>query len=267
MAVALTPTSFPSMGGLPTEWAVDRRPVQAALFGAIGIIAGKPKGLMPPLVALVVDYLQDLSVRGQVFGEREWAAHLGAVAPAPAFPDDIESTFQSLRKNHMLVYIPTKVNGLPLTLTSLGELVKKHFPRSTTGYDYIAPAVFAELGNQAVEKSCWAFMTNDVLPDSRNKSYAEQQALVVDFSRRAKATYEIPKALEAAVCIFSQYVSSKPEARVRLFSDSPWTFTRCKESVQRYQVVVGGFAPAGLNVRSDCYGNDTIGVAGLRKFF
>src|ERR1700722_3670628 len=104
MAAALTPTSFPSTRGLPTEWAVDRRPVEAALFGAIGITAVNTKGLMPPLVALIVDYLQDLSVRGQVFGEREWAVHLGAVEPAPAFPDDIESTFKSLRKNHMLVY-------------------------------------------------------------------------------------------------------------------------------------------------------------------
>ena len=48
----------------------------------------------------------------------------------------------------------------------------------------------------------------------------------------------------------------------RLFSESPWTYTRCQENVQGYQIIVGGFAPAGLYVNHiHGYGNVNVGVA------
>ena len=42
--------------------------------------------------------------------------------------------------------------------------------------------------------------------------------------------------------------------------------TRCQENIQGYQVVVGGFAPAGLYVSYYRYDYDLLGVAALRKF-
>ncbi|MBA3815733.1 MAG: hypothetical protein H0X29_04275 [Parachlamydiaceae bacterium] len=105
-------------------------------------------------------------------------------------------------------------------------------------------------------------MTKDILPGSRNKSYAEQQTIVASLGNKSLG-YEVPKTLEAATCILAQFFYN---SKTRLFNDKPWTYTRCKENVQGYQMVVGGFASAGLDVNSDMYDYEYFGVAALRKF-
>ena len=76
----------------------------------------------------------------------------------------------------MLVRLPKTLNG-GLTLKSLGELAKKYFSNSDTGYNFIFPAIIQKLGDQSLAKSHWVIMTKDVLPESRNKSYEEQKKL------------------------------------------------------------------------------------------
>ena len=161
----------------------------------------------------------------------------------------------------MLVRLPKTLNG-GLTLKSLGELAKKYFSASNTGYRFIWPAIIQENGDKSINKSQWVLMTNDVLPGSRNKNYSEQQKIVADLAEKSLISYEVPETLESAACILSQYFG----ANICLFSDSPWTYTRCQENVQGYQVVVGGFAPAGLSVNYVNFDYSDIGVAALRKF-
>ena len=163
----------------------------------------------------------------------------------------------NIRETHVLVRMPKG-----LTLKSLGELAKKYFSQYSDGYRFIWSAIVQELGDKSIDKSHWVLMTKDVLPGSRNKSYGEQQKIVADLAEKSLISYEVPETLESAACILSQYFGSN----IRLFSDNPWTYTRCKENVQGYQVVVGGFAPAGLCVSYDDYDDDSIGVAALRKF-
>ena len=102
-------------------------------------------------------------------------------------------------------------------------------------------------------------MTKDVLPESRSKSYSDQQKLVAGLDAR-EPTYEVPRTLDAAVCILARFASSK----IRLFSN---TYTRCQEDVGGPQVVVGGFAAGGLYVNYNGCGAYPIGIAALRKFF
>jgi F-box-like len=163
----------------------------------------------------------------------------------------------------MLVRLPKTLNG-GLTLKSLGELAKKYFSDSDSGYRFIWAAIVQELGDKSIDKSHWVLMTKDVLPGSRAKSYGEQQKIVADLAEKSLISYEVPDTLESAVCILSQYFGSN----IRLFSDNPRTYTRCKNKVQGYQTIVGGFAPAGLDIRSYdfAYDYDNIGVAALRKF-
>jgi F-box-like len=162
----------------------------------------------------------------------------------------------------MLVRLPKTLNG-GLTLKSLGELAKKYFSAKDTGYRFILSAIIQEQGDKSIDKSRWVLMTKDVLPGSRDKIYAEQQKMVADLAEKSLISYEVPETLEAAACILSQYFGSN----IRLFSNNPWTYTRCKEKLQAYQIVVGGFAPAGLSVNlTRNYGSDEIGVAALRKF-
>ncbi len=69
--------------------------------------------------------------------------------------------------------------------------------------------------------------------------------------------------MKITACILSQYFF---DSKTRLFSNTPWTYTRCEEKVQEHQMAVGGFTPDGLDL---LWNNDTfnnIGVAAMRKF-
>ena len=75
----------------------------------------------------------------------------------------------------------------------------------------------------------------------------------------------MPKVLEAATSILMEYL--RTEKKERLYSDKPWTNTRCQEKVEGYQTAVGRFDPDGLYVCRNIYAPDYYGVAALRKFF
>lgn len=165
----------------------------------------------------------------------------------------------------MLVRLPKTLNG-GLTLKSLGELAKKYFSKSVSGYGYLWNVIDQELGDKSIDKSHWVLMTKDVLPGSTNKSYSEQQKIVADLAKKSLIGYEVPETLESAVCILSQYFDSK----IRLFSGgSPSASTRCKEKSQDtsypFQIIVGAFKPTGLGLFT-CGDYNFIGVAALRKF-
>ena len=97
---------------------------------------------------------------------------------------------------------------------------------------------------------------------------AAQEALVAEHAGSTDLPYRFPGALEAATAILSHYVRSGE----RLYSDSPWTYTRCQELVDdRYPVIVGGFSSGGLYVNGlngDCYDDffHGVGVASLQRF-
>ena len=146
-----------------------------------------------------------------------------------------------------------------MTLDYLEELIKS--PKGGghgTQYRAYGDAVSEAIGSQSPGKSYWVLMTRDVLDGSRNQRYKDQCALV---SRHQG--YTVPGVLEAAVVVLLHHVRSGE----RLYSDNPYTFTRCQEKVQKYQLIVGRFSSGGLHVNSSrsCY-DSPYGVAGLRKF-
>jgi hypothetical protein len=215
---------------------------------------------------MVVDYLEEYPS----FGESEWTTLCGRVDPAPSLPHDFSDIWngpcpiysgKKISETHMLVYIPATVDGKPFTLNKLGQIAKRFFPQNDKGYRSIGFHIVDELGDKPI-KSRWVLMTKDALPGSRNKSYAEQQNIVAKLADKSLG-YEVPDTLEATTCILVQFFY---DSKIRLFNDKPWTYTRCKENVQGYQMVVGGFAPAGLYVDFNGYDCDDIGVAALRKF-
>ena len=213
------------------------------------------------------------------FGNDKWAQFFGADVvknednreeisslPSDDFIADCKK-FKSIfpernAKNRlMLVRLPKTLNG-GITLKSLGELAKKYFSASDLGYRFIWSAIIQEHGDKSIDKSQWVLMTKDVLPESRNKSYCEQQKIVANLAEKFLVSYEVPEILTSAACILSQYFGSN----TRIFSDNPWTYTHCKEVVQGYQTFVGGFTPAGLYINYNYSVNVLIGVAVMRKF-
>ena len=208
-------------------------------------------------------------------GKPDWERYYGAVGEEPLLPDGLEAIMDSdcpfwpgnkVGDTHLLALIPEQVSDKPLTLDYLGELIKS--PQGVghkTQYrgDWYAQYVRPSIGNQVSGSSYWVLMTRDVLPGSRWKSYADQCALVSDHANRTGLPYEVPGALEAAVVMLLHHVRSGE----RLYSDNPYTYTRCRDKATNGNpVVVGGFSSGGLNVSDFHYDDNYDGVAGLRKF-
>lgn len=199
-------------------------------------------------------------VKGEVPGEDFRSLPVKEVIQAfrgikKVFPEKLE------RESLILVRMPKTLNG-GLTINRFGELLKQRFPRNVTGYRAIWVRIVQVIGDKPIEKSCWVLMTTDVLPGSRGKSYKEQEDLVRKVACEALVEFEIPEALDAITCILAEYFKSEK----RLCSDCPSTYSRCQEKVQGYQLDVGGFASAGLEVSYGSYAYDFIGALALKKF-
>jgi hypothetical protein len=168
-----------------------------------------------------------------------------------------------------LVLIPAKVDGAPFTLNLLKELIER--PKNgghKTQYSYYDSRVQTHIGAASPQASYWLLMTCDVLPESRNRKYADQKRLVTDHARRTDLPYELPSALEAATAILMHHVRDGEQ----LYREHPLTFTRCQDLVpyksREYPAVVGGFGFSGLYVQNPCtyVSGHSRGVAGCRKF-
>jgi hypothetical protein len=221
----------------------------------------------------------------KTLGEIEWKHYFGEVEPAPDLPTGVNDILDSacpfwpdrkVRDTHLLVLIPATVDEKPFTLNLLRELIQH--PKNgghKTEYEYYDEDTKAQFGNKSPGQSYWLLMTRDVLPESRNKMYAEQKKLVAAHASRTGLPYELPKALEAVTAILTHYVRNGE----RLYGDSPWTYTRCQELILyesegdpdesgKYPAVVGGFESSGLDVSYYDYDYDSVGgVAGCQKFF
>jgi hypothetical protein len=213
----------------------------------------------------------------KTLGEVEWRHYFGEVEPAPDLPKDMVTILDSacpfwpdkkVRDTHLLALIPATVDGEPFTLNLLGELIER--PKNggkETGYRDYKRTVKAQIGIASPAASYWLLMTCDVLPGSRNKRYADQKQLVVGHASRTGLPYEVPKALEAATVILTHHVRNGE----RLYSNSPWTYTRCQELIRsssggEFPPAIGGLGSSGLDVFCYASAYRSCGVAGCRKF-
>lgn len=206
------------------------------------------------------------------FGKAKWEKYFGDVGPEPSLPDHILEILRSpcpywqgkrVEDTHMLILIPKHVNGRPLTLNSLQELIRS--PKEggySTEYYRFYELDEREMGDQTIPFSYWILMTKDVIPNSRNKTYSEQQALL-------NGRYFLPAALEIATGILMHYV----ETGERFYADDPQTYTRCKQRPgENFHLVVGSFRRSGLVIYdcqdSYCIGDsryDYYGIGGVRR--
>jgi hypothetical protein len=210
----------------------------------------------------------------KAFGPKEWFIYFGAhLGNIPRLPTNITEILSSpclfwlgkkVHETHLLVLVPQTINDQPLTLKTLGELVNKPLIGPATQYSLFN---LGEYTDPAAPPSHWVLMTRDVIEESRNKTYPDQQTVL---SQKGHGVYAMPNILDATVCIFMEYVRSG----TRLYSDSPGTWTRCQQNDNaNWQLGVGCFSPGGpggeggLIVNDYCdYGEDC-GVAGMREFF
>jgi hypothetical protein len=208
-----------------------------------------------------------LELASKVFGKAQWEKYFGNIGVEPLLPKDIHQILfapcpfwpgKRIHETHLLVLVPQTVNGQPLTLKALGDLVKTPLKGNATKYRYF------ELGkhiDSPAPLSHWVLLTRDVFKDSLNKNYQEQQVLLAQCSQKAQAVYEVPTVLDATVCLFMEYFRSG----TRLCGDKPYTWAVCEEEFDaNSQLGVGGFTTEGLSVRYYEH-NTNSGVWGCRK--
>ncbi len=215
------------------------------------------------------------SVPEMAFGKAKWGKYFGDIGTEPPLPPNIEQILNSacifypgekIRETHLLVLIPNTVNGRAFHLNSLSELIKSPKTGNKSQYRNYNSYVKNELGTKSTG-SHWALMTRDVIPDSRNKTYDDQKALVARHVQKSKIPYELPTALDAATAILMHYV----ETGKALYTDDKlgkqWTYTRCQEKVNKnkWPAAIGGFSSGGLHV-CHYFDHSCSGVGCLRKF-
>ena len=216
-----------------------------------------------------------------VFGAKEWVQYFGEVGEEPFLPPDIDHilgspcpfwTGKHVKDTHLLVLIPATVDGHAFTLDLLEELIQN--PRRgghSARYFLYDDEIQRSSGDVYSRSSYWVLMTRDVLPGSRKKPYAIQQALVAAQSSHVDDfPYAIPNVLEAATAILSHYVRSGHRLYEDASGELPSTSTRCTGLLEDASghpspFTVGRFCARGLVFLSG-FGDDAeFGVACLRR--
>jgi len=218
-------------------------------------IIGVPK-LCQQIVNVLNNFIPEIA-----FGKAEWENYFGEVGVEPSLPGNIHTILESscpfwpdkkVKETHWLVLVPKTMNGQPLTLEYMGQLVQSL--NLLQGYE-TQYSIFSPCGHEKikVEQSRWVLMTRDVIPNSRNKSYGQQQQLAANYPN-----YEIVTLLEATICIFLDYVQSGT-------IDNLCSYTHCQEKGGLYGQMLVGFCSSGLVVfRSGDY--DYVDCSGISVF-
>ena len=207
------------------------------------------------------------------FGTTKWNKYFGDVGIVPPLPRNIEAILDSpcpfwsdkkVGDTHLLILVPETINGKPLTLNSLQRLIQNPKEGHKMAYNRYADYVKNDLGNQS-HPSHWVLMTRDVIPNSRGIIYQEQKNLLANYAQKSGQPYELPKALEAMVCILMEHV----QTGTMLYGKKPVTYTSCQEMVSddQWPVAIGRLATDGLVIT--LYWNDSHisnGIGACRKF-
>lgn len=220
------------------------------------------------LIVGIIGSVKNRQVGKRRFGKAEWETYFGKVGEEPPLPKDIEAILNQpcpfsknkkikVKDTHMLVLIPKIVNGEELSLNTLGELIGDPKNRGNPTHYYSYSSDVEEMhGNTAVEQSHWVLMTRDVILGSKGKTYDAQKNLIPK-----QQGYSLPKAIEAAVCISMEYVSSG----TKLYGIN--TYTRCVEQTySQSPVYIGDFGLNGFQIQAYSSNYYFCGVAALRRF-
>lgn len=216
----------------------------------------------------------------QAFGPAQWRTYFGDVGEAPPLPAGLNEILQSpcpfmpgkrIRETHKLFLVPRTLDGRPVSLDLIGEIIERPLRGHPARYLYFSSYVKADIGAKSVPEAHWCLMTRDVVPGSVGMDYVDQCAFMETQQARIGVRYDIPTTFEAALCILLQHVETGERLFARDDARRAWTMTRCSDEVsaQMWAVAVGGFEPKGLLLyRSPDFLFDRYfaGTAGVRRF-
>jgi hypothetical protein len=203
---------------------------------------------MPPLPWNIIQILRgECSIFSEQLPPDEVPLKMIETGVLYLMPDDTVNEFEAVVRAYGAQHYPADANPLQ--------------------FRYFWPEARAEHGNTA-SKMHWVWMTRTVIPESRNKPVAEQEALIASLNAKSFVEYEFPTLPDASKVLFLHKVATGES----LYEEGNeqngniWTYTRVQEATEGYLLTVGGSAPDGLRVDIDYFDNDNLGVGALRKF-
>ena len=164
----------------------------------------------------------------------------GDVEEKPPLPSNIDEILASpcpfwpnkkINETHMLVLIPTKVDGKSFTLENLLNLVTNpksggHVAQCNFDWGWLQ---YINHGKQPVKASYWVMMTKDVLPETRRKPFGDQVKLFKNKKTKSISfggkKGGVPTALEAATCLLMEHLITG----IKVYGEKEQTLTRCIE--------------------------------------
>jgi hypothetical protein len=182
-----------------------------------------------------------------------------------------DGTYYRVRDTHFLQLLCQEDGNLhQFEQNVLKPYGEKHYPKGRNPFRllYLWLDVYQEYGEIPYESTHWELMTKDVLPESRDTSCKQQDALIAFLRNKALVNYEFPSVKNVPRALFLHKVATG-ESLYRTAdaqNGHRYTYTSVQESSQDWRLVVGGFSPIGLSSGTHFFCGDSVGVAALRKF-
>lgn len=159
---------------------------------------------------------------------------------------------KNLKSSLKLVRIPKTLNG-GLTLRTIGELAKLHFPDNKVGYDNdpndsVFLNIMKEFGDKSIDKSGWVLFLEDSLPESLHADRSFQEELIATLPG-----YQFPNVLARTAYTLAKCLKSKQEALLELhpiadpMGGMPREVTVCEEEILDNPILIM-VSPKGISL-------------------
>lgn len=198
-------------------------------------------------VSVVAPLREEAPASRMRFGRNLWERYFGTVGEAPALFEEIEQLLerpcpfwagQKVRDTHVLVLVPTHVDGVPLTLRELERMANGPKEGHPVSFFELGAGVLDILKRQSrpLAQSKWLLMTKKTLPDSSMSCMSLGGRLAI-FGQDVVEKYRLPTLLEASVCSIATYVHSGE----RLLGGDEHVHTLCEDQYDGSLIAAGDF--------------------------
>lgn len=181
-----------------------------------------------------------------------------------------DGTFYTVGEKCTLTLVPEElgtINAFERDVRAYGE---KQYPENENPlqFCYFMDDYRAVHENVLFGPTYWQLHTDSILERSRDKTYVTQAALVDDLARETLVDWQVPGLRDTIATIFLHKIGTG-ESLFQIENDQDeevHTYTRVKETARHYRLMIGSYAPSGVNVNycPDIY-DERIGVAARLK--
>lgn len=183
-----------------------------------------------------------------------------------------DGTAYKIKEKCTLILVPQELEN-PAEFEKVVESYgKKNYPKNENPlqYQYFLNEAHEEHGKTPFGPTCWILHTNDILEDSRNKTWDQQAAIVDALARETFVDWQVPEAFWETFLTIALTEIGTGKRLYQICNEQNGTLSTyacCKQMTEGHRLAVGGSSPSGVIVTHICgYANELLGVAARRKF-